>query len=195
MIDEIMGVMATADAAATAFVARHGLACPAGCGACCANPGVHVRVAEMLPAAAKLIANGEADAFYDAATLDPEGRCVFFVPEANRPERGRCSHYDVRPGLCRLFGTAVRHDKYDARHVATCAILRRGFEDAVAAAERDVAAAPLNDARIRSLEFRALDAAVVEIAGSTSLAEFLPINRALQAALVRSVYRAPSVDR
>lgn len=168
-----------ADADAAAFALTSAVACPSGCGACCSRPGgVEARVAEMLPAAFFLLAQGGdvATDIYQRVTDDPDGRCAFFHAESDDGRRGRCAFYSVRPGLCRLFGFASSHDKYGRRQLSTCGILRtEEWRQRVASGE-------LNPPLIG-----AVSAEIGELAGAlTSYGELLPINQALKAALTHA---------
>ncbi len=172
-------LFAAADERTAAFSRVAGVSCPPGCGACCARPGgVEARVAEMLPAAFALLERSGpvADAVYERAAADPDGRCAFFVPEFADGARGKCAHYDLRPGLCRLFGFASARDKYGRPQLSTCAILRT----------------PALGARVERGELTppaitSVGDAVAALAGAGSgLGELLPINRALTAALTRA---------
>ena len=135
----------------------------------------------MLPAAFSLLARGGdfAAAMNDRAAADPDGLCAFFVPETpGATKRGKCAHYEVRPGVCRLFGFATNDDKYGRPRLSTCSILRsEGWDARVESGE------------IRAPSMTSVGASIEELAGAmTGLGERLPINRALQAALTRASY-------
>lgn len=183
--DAVVTFFDAADAQTRAFSASSGVACPSGCGACCTRAGgIEARVAEMLPAAFALLGAGgdEAEDAYARAEADPDGLCAFFLPESpGSTQRGKCAHYAVRPGVCRLFGFATNDDKHGRPRLSTCAILRT-----------DVWSARVDGGELRAPSMTSVGAAIEELAGAlTGLGERMPINRALQAALTRAAYAAP----
>ena len=170
-----------ADRRTQSFASASGVACPSGCGACCTRPGgIEVRVAEMLPAAFRLLgeSGGAADEVYDRAAANPDGLCVFFVAEAAGGKRGTCAHYAERPGVCRLFGFATNNDKHGHPRLSTCAILRT-----------DAWSARVDSGDLEAPSMTSVGEAIEELAGArTAFGERLPINRALQAALTRASF-------
>lgn len=71
--------------------------------------------------AANLVRFGLADLYYQAADkLDFGGRCVFYEPEAGHPGRGRCSRYELRPLICRLFAFSGNTDKNGRPRLIVC---------------------------------------------------------------------------
>lgn len=174
-------IFAAVDGRTQSFANASGVSCPVGCGACCSRPGgVEARVAEMLPAAFALLAGSDEYAadVHQRAVDDPDGRCVFFMPESADGSRGKCSHYAERPGVCRLFGFAANNDKHGHARLSTCNILRS-----------DAWGARVDSGELDPPSMMTVGAAIEELAGAlTGFGEILPINRALQAALTRASF-------
>src|SRR5262245_9757331 len=114
LIDQVKGILSEIDAGTSSFARRSGLACPNGCGHCCENPQVETTVLEALPLAYWLLTRPEGVdlASEELSAIRAEGerrRCIFYKPTAGSdPTLGRCTVYEERPGLCRLFGFAAR---------------------------------------------------------------------------------------
>lgn len=156
------------------------MACPPGCGACCHSAEVETSEAELAPLVARLLARGEsADLRAALAQREAAGdrRCALFVPEPNSSTGGRCSAYEDRPSICRLFAFAARRDADGRPELVTCRTLRAADPLAVARAERDVAA---GGPAVFYSDYGLADAA------SGSAGELQPINLALERALARA---------
>ncbi|MEW6072984.1 MAG: YkgJ family cysteine cluster protein [Planctomycetota bacterium] len=177
LADEVLGLLRAAAVRTEALARAAELACPALCGRCCLANEVESTVLEMLPAARELLRRGEAEAWL--ARLAAPGlpaRCVLYSPLTADGTRGRCSLYERRPSVCRLFGFAARRDKHGRPELVACAVHRE---------ER-----PGETARAASLVAEGFPAAVfadehVAIAAvhPTLGTELLPINVALARAL------------
>lgn len=121
-------VYAGLDAAGERFARESGMACPPGCGACCRSPFVEASVLELIPMAARMFREGDAEAWL-ARTEDSGGKgpCVLYQATSPDGTLGRCTRYRERPALCRLFGFAGGRDKRGevafevCRHLATVA--------------------------------------------------------------------------
>jgi Fe-S-cluster containining protein len=133
LFDELNGEIAW-------FRLEVGLKCPGACGYCCENSVVETTELEMIPVALELVHQGTAERFYDTAEkMDFEGRCVLYEPDLDRPGSGRCSHYELRPFICRLFGFSGNPDKNGAMRLVACGRMkekdRATVEKAVAIVE------------------------------------------------------------
>jgi Fe-S-cluster containining protein len=172
-----LGVLEEASAATEEFAVRTGIRCREGCGQCCLKPGIEARVVEMLPMAMELLRLNEADQYYDKAAADPDGRCVFYAPEAGDETLGRCRHYRFRPSVCRLFGFAATGAK-DGRapQLVACSWHKKLQPQAVAAAQHQIdrgAVVP------QFAEFGLR----LQMLGPAGTQELLAINRALMQAI------------
>jgi Fe-S-cluster containining protein len=159
-----------ADRATTALSSATGLACPTGCGECCARHDPHVTIADVEPIADAAVADGTAEAMLDRALAAPAGPCVYFAP-GRLP--GGCTIYELRPVLCRLFGFAAVRDKHGAPARAAAHVAAGG----------DVAILAEYQARADGLE------------PDPARTEQLPINVALSRALERALLRARLAQR
>ncbi len=170
-------VLMEVEASTQAFAAKSGIKCREGCGECCLKPGIEAQVVELLPLARDLTAKGEADAWYEKAVADPDGRCVFYKPSGTDQTMGRCGQYELRPSLCRLFGFAAVSGKDGKPQLASCKWHKSMQPDVVAATQANIdrgSEVPLFSEA--SLKMRM-------IAPNTVLSDRLPINRALARAL------------
>lgn len=111
-------LFAEADRAVARYAGATGLACPAGCGACCRSPEISVTVLDMLPMALAILDAGEAEGVH--CSLRSDIRSPLFQDFGNG--QGRCGRYDTRPTLCRLFGFAGVRDKYGLATLARCRV-------------------------------------------------------------------------
>jgi Fe-S-cluster containining protein len=134
-ISAVTALFDEAEAATTAFAAKSGLGCRAGCGDCCNQHTVETTVTEMLPLARVLLERGDAAAVFEAATAAKGAPCVMYRGSPGDPTKGRCSVYAVRPLICRLFGFAAVSSKTGSSQMATCKYQKTLFPDAVARAE------------------------------------------------------------
>jgi Fe-S-cluster containining protein len=119
-----------ADAAVAAFAAQTGLRCPERCGACCANSTPTVSLPEAEAIALELVRRGTASAVLAAARVAGEHRCALYEGDARH---GRCTVYELRPAMCRLYGfAAVRRD--GRNDMAVCRVHAMTIPDEVGAA-------------------------------------------------------------
>jgi Fe-S-cluster containining protein len=162
-----------------------GMGCPAGCGHCCANPGVTASIVELLPLSRRLWQRGEV--YAALAALEDNGadsQCIFYRPDPCCPEKGCCDMYDVRPLVCRLFGFSFRTSKYGCTELVTCKTIKAFVPDAVQRLERIVAAGS-RKSLVRRLTMRSAQLSVARLdpgAGS----RLLPVNTAIRCALERT---------
>jgi uncharacterized protein len=171
-----------ADRATAALTDATGLACPPGCGECCAKHDPHVTVADVEPLAEAAIAAGAevAEAQLDRALAAPAGPCIHFV-EGRLP--GGCTVYELRPILCRLFGFSAVRDKHGAATLAACELHKEHAPELAARAAAHVAGG--GDVAILA-EYQAR----ADGLGDPARTEQLPINVALARALERALLRA-----
>jgi Fe-S-cluster containining protein len=185
--DAALGILAETSAATTAYAESSGIRCRTGCGQCCLKPGIEAQVVELLPLARALVAEGTADAAYDAAAAAPDGSCIFYRPNGQDATLGRCSRYELRPSLCRLFGFAAVSGKDGRRPaLAACHWHKRLTPEVVTAAQAAIdagGAVPL---------FSDYSLKLSMVAPFPALNERLPINRALMRAIEKvSLSRGP----
>src|SRR6185295_15429071 len=108
------------------FQAETGLHCIAGCGRCCENPRIETTVAELMPLAFRLFQRGEESGWLDKANRsESKGQCIFYKPDPLIEGKGRCSVYQWRPLICRLFGFSAITDKKGRPSLVTCAVIKQ----------------------------------------------------------------------
>lgn len=172
-----LAVLREVEAATQAYAVQSGIKCRTGCGECCLKPGIEAEVVELLPLALDLTRKGEGDFWYDKASADPDGRCVFYKPAGPDQTMGRCGQYELRPSLCRLFGFAAVSGRDGIPQLASCKWHKSLQPDVVAKAQQEINAGGLvplfSEA---SLKMRM-------ISPDSGLSDRLPINRALVRAL------------
>ncbi|MCC7440258.1 MAG: YkgJ family cysteine cluster protein [Bdellovibrionales bacterium] len=163
------------------------LHCLPGCGDCCNNPAVESTVGELIPLARELAGRGQDGIWHERATQARGGRCVFYAADATDAARGRCSVYELRPGLCRLFAFAAVRDKEGRARLALCRIHKTNTPEAAARAEAGV-----RDGSLEAPLFLEWEARLAGVSELPSLLERLPINAALARALERVALEPPS---
>lgn len=111
---QVLEVYSRIDASIDAFSRSEGLRCPPGCGRCCENPDVEATVLEILPLAWQFYEEGRAEDVYmglENQTSEGHTACIHYSPDPFIQGNGRCTVYENRPFLCRMFGFSSRYDK------------------------------------------------------------------------------------
>ncbi len=162
------------------FRRASGLACPAGCGACCLSPEVEATVLEMLPLALELGRGGLLEStLAGLGSGAPPRRCLFYSPAPLGAFGGHCSVYPWRPLMCRLFGFAAVAGPEGRPALAVCGRMRAAFPDRTQAAAAAVSSRRLGAPLMRDWSLAAYR--LEPTLGSSPL----PINAALKQALER----------
>lgn len=177
----VSALFADAERATRSFAAATGLRCPDGCGACCHDARPEVTELDVSLITRELVARGVGEATLEEARLRADDRCVFYASEAGAPHRGRCTVYEQRPMLCRLFGFGAVRGK-GGPELAVCRVQRARAPEELAIAE---AAARRGEAPLFADHQSRLDG--LDPARSTRKQ---PINVALARALERELTRA-----
>lgn len=177
VIESVAGLLKDISSQTLAFEQSVAYKCRPGCGACCTSPSVEAQVVEMLPMAKQLIVTGKLDQCYDRLSRGREQSCILYEPNPQNKAMGRCSQYDFRPGVCRLFGFSAVEKKTGINELVTCQVHKKTHPQAVLAAEievRDGAQVPVIS------EFNFL---MRNLASESSLEFSMPINQALKMAI------------
>jgi uncharacterized protein len=124
-----------------------GLTCLPGCGKCCENPDIEVSLYEMIPLALKLYEENRVDEFL----VEDSGICLVY-------KDGRCSEYQYRPSVCRMFGAAGYFNKYREVELSTCPEIKREHSEKYLALQNDPDAPMFSNwsAKLSNLEPKAL---------------------------------------
>ncbi len=120
------------------FQGAIGMSCLSGCGQCCENPHIEATVLEMLPLAFDYYLREGTD-WPNQGLVDQQSVCRFYVADEKVSGKGRCSQYELRPMLCRLFGFSTRLNKYGREEFMTCRPLKENFPQACSRAQDIVA--------------------------------------------------------
>lgn len=80
------------------------LSCPESCSECCEGHHVHTSLFELLPAAQRLYKEGRTEEILANIKNFKPGHCALI-------KNHRCTTYEERPSLCRLFGLGRIEDK------------------------------------------------------------------------------------
>jgi uncharacterized protein len=124
---EVLNLYEELDRRILRFQKATGLKCPQGCGACCVFQEVEATVLEVLPLAIESFSAEQENILY-ARIEEEEGKgdriCILYQPDLRTPGNGKCTCYNVRPLLCRLFGFAARRNKQGNLELCTCKLLR-----------------------------------------------------------------------
>lgn len=90
LADQIQKIYQEMDEQSKSYSQTNQVSCPSKCNHCCSNPNVSATPLEMLPLALYLIKNNQIPKNLDSKT------CAF--------KTDKCSVYEYRPTVCRLFG-------------------------------------------------------------------------------------------
>lgn len=117
-----MAVFSKLEEAITAFQLKSSLHCKSGCGKCCIKPDIEATILEFLPFAYAKYRAGQA--FYWLERLREQNSPLCSILDLESTGVGLCSHYQHRGLICRLFGYSARRNKYGARELATCQVIK-----------------------------------------------------------------------
>lgn len=150
-----------------------GLKCISGCGQCCRFPDIESTVLESLPFALNAYREGKLDEWIDRLEV-AEGPCLLWEGNSETGQ-GKCTSYNFRPSVCRVFGASGYFDKNHKVSLSICKFIKESSPETVEKALKNPSAenTPMIAdwyARIQSL-------------GSPELLQRLPINEALLGAL------------
>lgn len=164
-----------------------GMRCPARCGICCATMCVETTSLEALPLSYGIFMRDEAErvlAAIEEKTTLGEGPCVLFQSDPIHMEMGRCSYYNFRPLICRMFGFAVRRNKHGRFELAPCRIMKERSPESIIRAETGLS---------EGLSIPVYQDSFMRIASLHPGMGYrrLPINQALKEALEYVYWRRP----
>src|SRR5688572_18675468 len=131
-VNAVEQVFTKLDAEISSFQSWSTLHCKFGCGKCCFKPDIEATVLEFLPFAQFLYDQNIAFEWLEKIKTAPSSLCLILNP--TRETAGLCSEYSHRGLICRLFGYSARTNKYGARELVTCQIIKTeqsaAFQDA-----------------------------------------------------------------
>ncbi len=182
---EVLRIYREIDRKTACLQSASGLRCPSLCGACCDNPEVEATALETLPLAEEIYQRKEQEAVLVALEErrnQADFRCVLFRANPGFPVTGRCLYYKFRPLVCRLFGFALRRNKFGDLELSTCKIIKQRTPEAVHRAEIGIS---------EGLDVPVYQDSFMRIASMDSGIGYrrLPINLALKEALERLYWK------
>jgi Fe-S-cluster containining protein len=151
-----------------------GLGCKWGCGKCCFKSDIEATVLEFLPFAYYLYHNGFAYQWLEKLSSSADPICMILNPLQNGA--GMCSEYKHRGLICRLFGFSARTNKYGARELVTCQIIKT--DQAEKYSEAGAKVADGHDVPVMNQYYMQLHSIDFQMAQ-----EFFPINEAIKRAV------------
>jgi Fe-S-cluster containining protein len=101
----------------SAYQSGTGLNCIAGCGRCCLNPEIEASILEMIPFALKIYDQGQLDEWLLKLEERENPLCILLVND-------RCSSYQERPSVCRMFGAAGTFNKHNEVTHSICKYIK-----------------------------------------------------------------------
>ena len=106
------------------------LECVAGCGKCCTTPNIEASPLEFLPWAFHLFMEGQAEKTLEDLEQNSSPICHLYLPLTSvDTANGKCSNYQYRGLICRLFGYGASKDKVGKLRLATCKIIKENQQE------------------------------------------------------------------
>lgn len=158
------------------FATESGLSCVSGCGACCSNPEVSASPLEFLPLAFDFYNKGLSETILSFLDAEEDSKsCIVYRAHSSDGKSGYCTNYANRGLICRLFAASARKNKYGAKDLIICKILKTEKEQQFTEASQRINSdleIPLASKFYQMIE---------EI--DSSLSQHYPINTAIRLAL------------
>ena len=151
-----------------------GLHCLSGCGECCKKPDIECTPLEFLPLALELFDEGRAEQAWEELQKQQNNLCYVFRPHLTN-FGGLCNAYPNRGLICRLFGFTARTNKEGQRELVTCKFIKEEQAQAFEKVTDELKAG--KKIPVMSEYYTRLTSI------DPTLAEFYPINIAIQKAL------------
>jgi Fe-S-cluster containining protein len=151
-----------------------GIHCLSGCGECCKKPDIECTPLEFLPLALELFDEGRAEQAWEELQNNSQSLCYVFRPHITN-FGGMCNAYPNRGLICRLFGFTARTNKEGQRELVTCKFIKQEQADDYGRLVEDLKAG--KKIPVMSEYYTRLTSI------DPTLAEFYPINLAIQKAL------------
>ena len=151
-----------------------GLHCLSGCGECCKKPDIECTPLEFLPLALELFDEGRAEQAWEELQKNSQSLCYVFRPHITN-FGGMCNAYPNRGLICRLFGFTARTNKEGQRELVTCKFIKEQQAEDYDQLVEDLKAG--KKIPVMSEYYTRLTSI------DPTLAEFYPINTAIQKAL------------
>ncbi len=111
------------DASCNKFTSLTGIHCPPNCAQCCHGQNIYASPIEFLPFAYHLYTSGILENKYFEYKENTQLKCVL-VEGSQKDSPGKCSYYQYRGLICRLFGNSSMIDKSGTKKFSSCAIIK-----------------------------------------------------------------------
>jgi Fe-S-cluster containining protein len=129
LLRRIHGIYREYDRHIRSFQMATGIGCPDRCGICCQSRAVEATILECLPLACEVFKKGKEEEILlaiEEKTDQGDLSCVLYAPDQGQPGNGRCTYYDYRPLVCRLFGFAAQRNKFGEEVLCLCGVVKKG---------------------------------------------------------------------
>jgi Fe-S-cluster containining protein len=156
------------------FQGWSGLFCKEGCGKCCHKPDIEATVLEFLPFAHHLFVQNQCEEWLNKLSEHPSTICIILGMSANGGNK--CSQYQHRGLICRLFGYSARTNKYALKEFVSCQIIKSEQADRYNATLNGIGAGSF--VPVMSHHYMRLHSI-----DPTLAREFYPINEAIKRAI------------
>ncbi|MCL6220868.1 YkgJ family cysteine cluster protein [Zunongwangia pacifica] len=157
------------------FQSRAGFSCAVGCGKCCEKPGIQASPLEFLPWAFQCFLAGKAEETLDHLNTSTVEVCHLYKTLSLDSGSGRCTAYNYRGLVCRLFGYAAQRDKLGKLQLVSCKLLKQqsdAFQKTSLAIQQDLPVPVFSDYYLKLAQ---IDFGLGR--------KILPINKAMKLAL------------
>lgn len=121
LAEQVWSLHTELDEEISSFQSASGLHCLSGCGKCCLKPDIEATPLEFLPLALALYREGVAP---DWLKNIEAGGSVCKVYDEGQLGQGKCTRYQDRGMICRLFGYSARKNKHGQKELITCQIIK-----------------------------------------------------------------------
>lgn len=191
LISEISRIYRSIDRKIIRFQHAASLTCPEGCGACCDTQHIEATLLETLPLAEAVFNDGMEEAIIIAIEnkiSQKDFSCVLYHPDMEHAGNGRCTYYQVRPLICRLFGFAARKNRQGEKEFSTCKRIRELSPEGIRRGEIGISA---------GLRIPVFQESFMRIASLNPAIGFkpLPINIAIKEAIEYLYWRRPGKEK
>jgi Fe-S-cluster containining protein len=163
------------------FAANVSYKCRVGCGACCMKPHIEAQVTEMLPMARYIIESGLFEDIFEKLSFSEQSGCLMFQAHSDGEEKGRCTAYEFRPSVCRLFGFSAVQKKSGPPELANCHWQKKLYPTELLESQAKINAG-MEVPIISDFRFK-----LQNLAPTAAMGTPMPINKALKIALEKLI--------
>jgi len=104
------------------FQRKSELPCLPECTKCCLNPEVEATPLEMIPMALAIFESPDFEIIYEKLSLSENLPCLMM-------DGKKCTRYEQRPSVCRMFGVAGYFDKNHQKSLSVCKIIKEAHPE------------------------------------------------------------------